>query len=120
MTVIDKILNEWSFRCHDGVVDLNDLKKVKILFEILGEDIDDDILNALINTDDDVKTKVLKQLQRIGKEDNIELENKLKEKKLNEDMTEYISLLSSKYGLSDELLDYLKFWWKSKRCKIFK
>ena len=108
MTVTDKILNEWSFRCHDGVVDLNDLRKVKILFEILEEDIDDDILNALINTDDDVKTKVLKQLQRIGKEDNIELESILKKKELNDSIVEYISLLASKYGLSDELLDYLK------------
>ena len=35
MEVIDKILNEWSFRCHDGIVDLNDPKKVKILFEII-------------------------------------------------------------------------------------
>jgi hypothetical protein len=35
MTVIDNILNEWSFRCHDGVVDMNDPKKVKILQEIL-------------------------------------------------------------------------------------
>jgi hypothetical protein len=37
MTVIDNILNEWSFRCHDGIVDLNDPKKVKILQEILKE-----------------------------------------------------------------------------------
>jgi ubiquinone/menaquinone biosynthesis C-methylase UbiE len=37
MTVIDKILNEWSFRCHDGVVDMNDPTKVSILNEILKE-----------------------------------------------------------------------------------
>lgn len=37
MNVIDKILNEWSFRCHDGVVDLNDPKKLRILKEILDE-----------------------------------------------------------------------------------
>ena len=37
MKVIDEILNEWSFRCHDGVVDLNDPKKVRILKEILDE-----------------------------------------------------------------------------------
>jgi len=108
MKVIDEILNEWSFRCHDGIVDLNDLKKVKILFEILEEDVDDDILNTLINTDDDTKTKVLKQLQRIGKEENTELESILKNKELNSSIIEYISLLASKYGLSDELLDYLK------------
>jgi len=37
MKVTDEILNEWSFRCHDGVVDLNDPKKVRILKEILDE-----------------------------------------------------------------------------------
>jgi hypothetical protein len=37
MIVIDEILNEWSFRCHDGVVDLNDPKKVSVLNEILNE-----------------------------------------------------------------------------------
>jgi len=37
MEVIDKILNEWSFRCHDGIVDMNDLKKKAILEEILKE-----------------------------------------------------------------------------------
>ena len=56
MTVIDNILNEWSFRCHDGIVDMNDPTKAKILFEILKpllkEDIDDDILNTLKRTSD--------------------------------------------------------------------
>jgi hypothetical protein len=37
MDVIDKILSEWSFRCHDGVVNLNDPKKVSVLNEILNE-----------------------------------------------------------------------------------
>jgi hypothetical protein len=37
MTVIDQILNEWSFRCHDGIVDLNDPIKVSILDEVLEE-----------------------------------------------------------------------------------
>jgi hypothetical protein len=37
MNVIDKILSEWSYRCHDGIVDMNDPKKVFILNEILGE-----------------------------------------------------------------------------------
>jgi len=37
MEVIDKILNEWSFRCHDGIVDMNDPKKKTILEEILKE-----------------------------------------------------------------------------------
>lgn len=67
MTVIDNILSEWSFRCHDGIVDLNDPKKVKILFEILKpvlEDLDDDILNALINADTDTKSQVLKFIKK--------------------------------------------------------
>ena len=37
MKITDKILNEWSFRCHDGIVDLNDPKKLNILEEILKE-----------------------------------------------------------------------------------
>jgi len=36
MKVIDEILNEWSFRCHDGIVDINDPIKLSILHEILG------------------------------------------------------------------------------------
>jgi len=37
MTVIDKILNEWSYRCHDGIVDVNDPIKMSVLREILEE-----------------------------------------------------------------------------------
>ncbi len=37
MKVIDKILNEWSFRCHDGIVDLNNPTKLSILHEIIEE-----------------------------------------------------------------------------------
>jgi hypothetical protein len=50
MNVIDKILSEWSFRCHDGIVDMNNPKKVSILNEILIEEgIDDDIVDAVLN-----------------------------------------------------------------------
>jgi len=41
MNVIDKILEEWSFRCHDGIVDLNDPIKMSILNEIIGFDLDE-------------------------------------------------------------------------------
>jgi hypothetical protein len=41
MNVIDKILSEWSFRCHDGVVDMNDPIKLSILNEIIGFDLDE-------------------------------------------------------------------------------
>ena len=37
MTVIDKILNEWAYRCSDGVVDINNPNKKAILDEILKE-----------------------------------------------------------------------------------
>jgi len=37
MNVTDKILLEWSYRCHDGIVDLNDSNKFAILEEILAE-----------------------------------------------------------------------------------
>ena len=37
MIVTDEILNEWSFRCHDGIVDLNNPIKVSILHEIVNE-----------------------------------------------------------------------------------
>lgn len=37
MKVIDQILLEWSFRCPDGIVDINDSKKKAILDEILKE-----------------------------------------------------------------------------------
>jgi hypothetical protein len=115
MTVIDKILNEWSFRCHDGIVDINDPKKVKILQEILEEDVDDDILNVLTQIDDEkAKSKILNYLRKINKkEDKIEdkeknqLEAKLSAKGFNEEQTEYVSLLADKYDTADELLDYL-------------
>jgi hypothetical protein len=41
MNVIDKILEEWSFRCHDGIVDTNDPIKLSILNEIIGFDLDE-------------------------------------------------------------------------------
>jgi hypothetical protein len=41
MNVIDKILEEWSFRCHDGIVDLNDPIKMSILNEIIGFDLNE-------------------------------------------------------------------------------
>jgi hypothetical protein len=37
MTVIDKILNEWSYRCSDGIVDMNNPTKRAILNAILEE-----------------------------------------------------------------------------------
>jgi len=69
MNVIDNILNEWSFRCHDGIVDLNDPKKLRILKEILDEN--GIRLNEAIDSDaatfeDFVKTKYLETDQKIS------------------------------------------------------
>ena len=37
MNVIDKILLEWSYKCHDGIVDVNDPIKKAILQEMINE-----------------------------------------------------------------------------------
>jgi len=67
MTVIDKILREWSFRCHDGIVDINNPKKKAILDEILkefnidllNEDQDDQLTNIFSYIgDESVLTKL--------------------------------------------------------------
>jgi hypothetical protein len=86
MNVIDKILSEWSYRCHDGIVDMHNPKKVSILkeilveYKILNEDVDDDILNMLSNIDDtNTKEKVLMYLQNINKEEDKEEIDQLKD-----------------------------------------
>lgn len=61
MTVIDKILNEWAYRCSDGVVDINNPIKKAILDEILKEynvdllkeDQDNDLVNIFSYLGDD-------------------------------------------------------------------
>ena len=58
MIVTDEILNEWSFRCHDGVVDLNDPKKVRILKEIL----DENSIDFLTEDQDDDLTDIFTYL----------------------------------------------------------
>jgi len=45
MTVIDKILSEWSYRCSDGIVDMNNPDKVVILEEIMGFSLLSEALN---------------------------------------------------------------------------
>ena len=58
MKVTDEILNEWSFRCHDGIVDLNDPKKLCILKEIL----DENSINLLTEDQDDDLTDIFTYL----------------------------------------------------------
>ena len=113
MKVIDEILNEWSYRCHDGIVDLNNLDKVSILKEILKsilkEDIDDEILDLLDKVSYREKKKVLDLLKEPtkyqstiknlkqkskGEEEKkvIELETILRKKEIPDDICEYIAL----------------------------
>ena len=82
MTVIDKILNEWSYRCHDGIVDLNDPIKLSILEEIYTE-----VGLLEINVDD---------LERISQEEDKEIPPRF------ETLYELVTLLKSQYKLSND------------------
>jgi hypothetical protein len=109
MTVIDKILSEWSYRCSDGIVDMNNPDKVKILVEILKpllkEDIDDDILDILINTDASTKEKMLKQLQKSSKDTSKDLQGLLANKKLGS-LSKNVIFDARETGQEDDLVDY--------------
>jgi hypothetical protein len=73
MTITDKILNEWSFRCHDGIVDMNDPTKREILNTILKEnglnEMEIDEANNV--TYDDIIKNVLVKASIITKDENI-------------------------------------------------
>lgn len=63
MEVIDKILNEWSFRCHDGIVDMNNPIKKAILDEILKEfNIEE---TDIITEGDETYDKVIKNALKV-------------------------------------------------------
>jgi hypothetical protein len=74
MKVTDKILNEWSFRCHDGIVDLNDPKKLRILKEILDENsisLNEAIDSDAVTFENFVKAKYLEEDQKISGLDSL-------------------------------------------------
>ena len=62
MNVIDNILLEWSYRCPDGIVDINDPKKKSILDQILAEY---NISEIEINEADDLYDKVIKNALKV-------------------------------------------------------
>ena len=62
MNVIDNILLEWSYRCPDGIVDVNDPKKKAILDQILSEY---NIGEIEINEADDLYDKVIKNALKV-------------------------------------------------------
>jgi hypothetical protein len=75
MTVTDEILNEWSFRCHDGIVDLDDPKKLRILKEIL----DEKGINLLSEDKDDALTDIFTYLGNDKSLTKIQIFDKLAE-----------------------------------------
>jgi hypothetical protein len=58
MITVDSILLEWSYRCKDGVVDLNDPEKKAILEQVLSElgvnlsEVENEDLISLISNSD--------------------------------------------------------------------
>jgi hypothetical protein len=121
MTVIDQILNEWSFRCHDGIVDINDPIKVSVLNEILKEyhldeeeqSIDDKINAIVSNLKDEEKEKIYNilvkaknKIKQVKGDDDIKIDNinrELLEKQIPENIVEYITLKVEKNEQVDEL-----------------
>jgi hypothetical protein len=120
MTVIDQILNEWAFRCHDGIVNMNDPKKVKILNEILEkynlveqeeeQSIDDKINTILSSLTDDEKSKIYKSLvkaknkiRKVEDKDNEEIKKALEKKQIPEDIIEYIVLKADNQDQTEEI-----------------
>jgi len=77
MTVIDQILNEWSFRCHDGIVDINDPKKKAILDEILKEfDLNETDLNEVSSKyDETISLKLGGNIPKVEGNYNLEEKN---------------------------------------------
>jgi hypothetical protein len=118
MTVIDQILNEWAFRCQDGIVDMNDPEKKAILDEVLKEHgllkeeetTEDEILNAIVPLNDEEKKKVLGFIKNKFKEeikDHSELEKKIESKVGNPNTADVISAFAVKSREDDDLLKYL-------------
>ena len=120
MTVIDQILNEWAFRCHDGIVNMNDPKKVRILNEILEkynlveqeeeQSIDDKINTILSSLTDDEKSKIYKSLvkaknkiRKVEDKDNEEIKKALEKKQIPEDIIEYIVLKADNQDQTEEI-----------------
>jgi hypothetical protein len=97
MKVTDEILNEWSFRCHDGVVDLNDPKKLRILKEILDENGIDLLSEAEISEVD----KVIAVLREVGLRN--EILEAVKAKLIGYDEVKFKDFLTKfrSYGIED-------------------
>lgn len=106
MKVIDKILNEWSFRCHDGIVDLNDPKKVRILKEIL----DENGINLEEQDEESTSTKSFdqliesKNLKRETKDKVITVLSEVEKQKIVDNLSNDISTVISFLNNNPELI----------------
>jgi len=129
MTTVDKIVTEWAFRCKKGYPDLNNPQDMKILKEIyseLGLVMEEDSKEPQINysseikkllttiSDQKAKEAIYKYLVKLNKQEDKsdeeldkEIEDILIAKKLPKQAAEYVTLLASKYQISQELLEYL-------------
>jgi hypothetical protein len=110
--VIDNILTEWSYKCPDGIVDLNDPIKISVLKEILYEiESKQDLIDLIGNTDlnrEQIKKieKFIspKKTKKLGVHD--ELQNKFENKGLKR-IAPIIIYLADKLDEEDKLLEYL-------------
>ena len=106
MIVIDEILNEWSFRCHDGIVDLNDPKKLRILKEIL----DEKGINLGEQDEESTSTKSFdaliesKNLKRETKDKVITVLSEVEKQKIIDNLSNDISTVISFLNNNPELI----------------
>jgi len=91
MKVIDEILNEWSFRCHDGIVDLNDPKKKAILEEILKE-LNIDFLEQIKEEQLEEEITEDSSLASVSQNELEKLKNVFNNKKFQEEYKKYLTL----------------------------
>ena len=127
MSVIDKIVTEWAFRCKKGYPDMNNPADMKILKEIYSQfgiiveedgaqiDYDKEIVNLLATISDpkakqaihNYLVKLNKQEDESDEDTDDKIESILLGKKVTKQYAEYVTLLASKYGISKEVLQYL-------------
>jgi uncharacterized protein (UPF0216 family) len=104
MIVTDEILNEWSFRCHDGVVDLNDPKKVRILKEILDENGINLEEEEAISFEQHLATKNLEAKTKEDLISSLSLEQQQKiTQNLSDNINDIVSFLNSNEAISSIL-----------------
>jgi hypothetical protein len=112
MTAIDKILNEWSFRCHDGIVDINNPIKISILNEILEElDSKQELINLIkaseLSPEQIVNLKKYISKKTTQSDTNIKLEKIFTQKGLKR-VAPLVIYLANQFDIEDKLLDYIE------------